>query len=233
MKIHRFIIDKDLDVKNIEISDKELLNQFNNVLSLSIGSRVTVADGKGREALARITSLNKRLVGLELQEALKNNNDPSRYVVLYCAVLKRENFELVVQKATEVGVKEIFPVITERTVKFNIKMERLQKIIKEAAEQSGRAVLPKISEPVSLAQAIDHGKHNDLNWFLDISGLPLKKSLTGVKRRLGVFVGPEGGWTQKELASARASKFKVVSLGSLTLRAETAAVVGSFLATSL
>ena len=233
MKIHRFIIDKDLDAKKLEIADQELFNQFNNVLRLSIGSRITVSDGKGREALAQITSLNKGSVSLELQEAVKNNNDPLRYVILYCSLLKRENFELVVQKATEVGVREIFPVITERTVKFNVKMERLQKIMKEAAEQSGRGVLPKISEPIRFGQAMEHGKHNDLNWFLDISGLPLKKGLVSLKPRLGVFVGPEGGWTGKELVSAKGDKFKVINLGKLTLRAETAAVVASYLATSL
>ena len=105
MKIHRFIIDKDLDAKKLEIADQELFNQFNNVLRLSIGSRITVSDGKGREALAQITSLNKGSVSLELQEAVKNNNDPLRYVILYCSLLKRENFELVVKKATEVGLK--------------------------------------------------------------------------------------------------------------------------------
>jgi len=222
-----------LDKKDIKLFNRELLNQIKNVLRLGMGSKISLSDGSGREAVAQITTFGKDFVGLELQEALKNDNESGRYLILYCSVLKRENFEWVIQKATEVGVKEIFPIITERTVKFNVKMERLEKIAREAAEQSGRSFVPKVYEPIRLFQAIEHSKKNDLNWFFDISGQPIKKSLPVVKNKIGVFIGPEGGWTSKEISGAKSSRLKLVSLGRLTLRAETAAVVASYLAASL
>lgn len=73
-----------------------------------------------------------------------------REVILYCAILKHENFELVVQKATEAGIKEIAPIITTRTIKLDIRKDRLEKIIKEAAEQSGRGVVPVWNWPLNL-----------------------------------------------------------------------------------
>ncbi|OGI98614.1 hypothetical protein A3H53_01195 [Candidatus Nomurabacteria bacterium RIFCSPLOWO2_02_FULL_40_10] len=230
MKIHRFIINKDLVEGRLEVVDNELFNQLKNVLRLGVGSKVSLADSKGREALAEIKGFKKGSIELQLQEAFRNDKEPAREVTLYCSVLKRENFELVVQKATEVGVKRIFPLVAERTVKLNLKMERLQKIIKEAAEQSGRAVVPILYEPVSFKGAVTHAKENSLNLFFDISGVSLKKNLGAQKNSIGVFIGPEGGWTAKELESARESKFEIVSLGKLTLRAETAAIVASYIA---
>ena len=233
MRVHRFIINKDLKKEQLVLDDKELFNQVRNVLRLDIGSKVAVADGRGGEGLAQITSLRKGSVELQIQEVFKNDKEQARHIILYCSVLKKENFELVVQKATEVGVKEIFPIITERTIKFNIKMDRLQKIVKEAAEQSGRAIVPKLYEPIRFADAVSHAKQNETNWFFDSSGLPVKKETASPKNRLGIFIGPEGGWTEEELKSAKDSKFKTVSLGKLTLRAETAAIVASYIAANL
>lgn len=232
MRLHRFIINTDLNGGKIRLTDPNLINQMRNVLRLSAGDKVSLADGRGKEALAQVSTLRKGIAELEIEKIYENKNESDKSVILYCSVLKRENFELVVQKATEVGVKEIFPIVTKRTIKLNIKMGRLGKIMKEAAEQSGRAVIPKLNEPIRFEDAVEHAKKNNLNLFFDISGSSIKGFLHTIESRkhIGVFIGPEGGWEEEEIKIAKKNKFKVASLGKLTLRSETAAIIVSYLA---
>ncbi len=155
--------------------------------------------------------------------------------VLYCAMLKRENFELVVQKATECGVAEIVPIVTARTVKLGLKIDRLQKIAREAAEQSGRGIVPEIFDPMSLKESIVHAKQNNANILFEPSGshflgtlVPFRLDATKVAMNRGLFIGPEGGWTDDEVDQMRGAGYHVVSLGPRVLRAETAAIVAVF-----
>ena len=137
---------------------------------------------------------------------------------------------MVVQKATEAGVKEIIPVITERTIKLNIRPSRLEKIIKEAAEQSGRGIVPILRDPVDFVDAIDGVGSNSINIIFDKSGEIFENLKFKIENcAVGAWIGPEGGWTDKELERARTENFKIFNLGKLTLRAETAAIVGTYL----
>lgn len=231
MRLHRFIGNFDCSEEYIEIADKEIVNQLTNVLRLGTGDKLILGDGNGHECIGEITERQKNSLTVTIVEHSENKNDPAVSAVLYCAILKRENFELVVQKATEIGVSEIVPIITTRTVKLDIKEERLQKIIKEAAEQSGRGRLPILHAPVKLSEAFDHAKGNDANFFFSLSEITASADgmRTGIRR--GLFVGPEGGWTDEEEAGAVAAGCFIISLGSLTFRAETAAIVASYLGT--
>lgn len=233
MRLHRFIRDFNLKVGELRLEDKELLNQCRSVLKLKVGEKIILCDGHRNEGLAEIKEYGKDFVEVAISEVGINKNEPERHVILYCAILKRENFELVVQKATEIGVKEIVPIVTERTVKLNIRPERLEKIIKEAAEQSGRGVVPVLHKPVGFDELVKHpmfNKLSDAQILFDTSGESFNKleRLNGTGR-IGVWVGPEGGWTDKEIELARGLGFKIINLGKLTLRAETAAIVGSYL----
>lgn len=229
MKIHRFIFNFDTTEKSIKITDEEIVGQIRNVLKLKVGEQIILSDGKSDEALGSIIGLGKDAVIVKVEKFYKNENEPWANVVLYCAVLKKENFELVVQKATEMGVKEIVPVISTRTVKLNLNNVRLEKIIKEAAEQSGRGVLPILHEPSDFKTAIKRAEINDINLFFDASGKYVKDIGFKGKHRIGVFVGPEGGWDEEELRLTQESGFKIASLGKLTLRGETAAVIAAYI----
>lgn len=233
MKLQRFIVDVPLDRRQVIISDAELLNQLQKVFRLRTGDKVILADGKLTEAIAQIRNINKNLVELEVLSVSKNQNEPNQEVILYCAILKRENFELVAQKATEVGVKEIVPLLTERTVKLNLNLERLKKIIKEAAEQSGRGVLPVLHSPMDFEKALEHSKKNDINLFFDLNGQRMSELNPRKSVRTGIWIGSEGGWDEKELALVKERNFSIVSLGKLTLRSETAAIIASYLTTLL
>ena len=215
------------------MEDRELLEQWRKVLRLKIGGEVILFDGKGNEASAKIANLDRNFGEVEILGVSKNKNEPQRHVVLYCSILKRENFELVAQKATEVGVSEIVPIVAARTEKFNLRTDRLSRVVKEAAEQSGRASLPSLHPSVEFLRALAAAKANDVNLFSDPSGRNFRDfRFAPSDRRFGVWVGPEGGWTEEEVSLARTEGLEIIGLGPLTLRAETAAIVATYLTTN-
>lgn len=216
----------------INISDKDLLKQITAVLRMKQGDKIFLFDGSGDEAETEITEISKNSCCVSVIKKLSNESEPSVFVSLYCAILKKENFELVAQKAVEVGVSRIVPIITERTIKLNLNKERILKIIKEAAEQSGRAILPELSEPMKFSGAAAEASNVSTNLFFDITGKSFFHLDIGcLSGKINIFIGPEGGWSQTELVAAQAAKFTIASLSpSLTLRAETAAITASYMA---
>jgi len=115
MRAHRFIGDFDLNKDGISSGDQELIKQLKQVLRLSAGDRVVLCNGKNQEREAEIKLLTKDQVEFELLGKITEISLLPKEVTLYCAVLKKENFELVVQQATEVGVTKIVPITTKRT----------------------------------------------------------------------------------------------------------------------
>ncbi len=228
MRLHRFIGSFDLDKKSIQITDLDLIHQWRKVLRLSVGDNIILVNQDLKiEAKAKI--LNYYLDGAEVEigELKKVTSEPNTHLTLYCAVLKKENFEIVVQKATEVGVSEIVPIMTERTVKQGLRYDRLKKIAMEAAEQSGRAVAPAIREAIEFTQAIPDGGEN--YFFHTVNDNT--PTFSPNSEKVGVFIGPEGGWTEAEVALALERGFHLCSLGPRVLRGETAAIVACYLAT--
>ncbi len=229
MKIHRFIGNFDLHQSEIKITDIDIVKQIRNVLKLEPGETIILSDGQGTSIEIIIESIQKSAVtGAVLSKKIDTNE--TQEVALYLAILKKENFELAVQKATEVGVHTIIPVITERTVKTGLNFERLEKIAKEASEQSGRSLVPKIAEIVTFEEALESGKKSDEKIIFHLSGKEYKPdgSLASVRQSVSIFIGPEGGFTDKEVMLAKESGYDVCSLGPLTLRGETAAIVASY-----
>jgi len=227
MRLNRFFVNENLKVGNIIVSDSDFINQAKNVLRLKAGDKLILCDGNSNEAIAEIVNLNKESAELKILESYKNKNEPEKHVVLYCSVLKKENFEWAVQKAVEIGVKEITPIITARTVKLGLNRERLEKIIKEAAEQSGRGILPKLNEAIDFDEALKSAKENELSLFFQAGYPPLGHSMSKFEK-IGIFVGPEGGWDEEEIKTAQINNFTFAGLSKTILRAETAAVIASY-----
>lgn len=230
--MHRFILPNQLSKEEMIVADHDIVRQVKDVLRLCVGEKIIISDGVDKEAEAEILELTKKYLKLNVLAIRKNDKEPERFVTLYCAILKRENFEWVVQKAVETGVKKIVPVITDRTVKSALNLVRLQKIAKEAAEQSGRGTVPEIVAPVKWSKAISDLPVGQLNLFCHFGGKQIKEIRLRDKK-VGVWVGPEGGWSEKEMAEAKKKDSEIVSLGNTVLRAETAATVGSFVAVNL
>lgn len=225
MRLHRFIGEYNLNKDIIEIKDLDFIKQIKSVLRLEIGDFLILCDGNGIEVKVEIIEINKgEIITQVIKRTEKEQN--LKKVSLYLSILKKENFELAVEKAVEIGVNEIIPIITERTVKLNLNEDRLKKIIREASEQSGRTILSKLSPIMKFEDAITDGKKNEEKIFFDFTEKENTKN-TDFKT-ISIFIGPEGGFTKEEQDFAKQNNYKIESLGSLTLRAETAAIVATY-----
>jgi 16S rRNA (uracil1498-N3)-methyltransferase len=230
MKIHRFITEYEIKNGEVVVTDAELLHQWKNVLKFKISENIALSDEDGNEALCELMSLDKKEAALKVVKEYKNEKEVKKSTTLYVAILKRENFEFVAQKATELGITTIVPVITERTVKQNLNFERLNKIVKEASEQCGRSSIPEIKEIMDFKDAISDSTKSELRILFDSTGTPSKQSSN---KSVALFIGPEGGFTEKEISLAKENGFEVASLSPLTLRGETAAIVAVYLGINL
>lgn len=228
MKIHRFIGPWQLGQGTMRIDDADLAHQLRSVLKLTTGETIIIGDGSGHEAYCRIVRYDHGAVILEGLSVGENPSEPALRTTLYCAVLKSENFELAAEKTTEVGISRIVPVRTDRTVKLNLRTERIARVVREAAELAGRGIVPAVDAVTDLDDVWTDASTNDVNYFFDPSGEAFHAPSRGA-RTAGCFVGPEGGWTKDELETAHGLGMQVCSLGRLVLSAPTAAVVASYL----
>ncbi len=228
MKIHRFIGPYQLGEGTMRIDDTALTHQMQSVLKLAPGEIVIIGDGTGLEAHCRILSYDRNAVLLEGMSLGRNAAELRGRTTLYCAVLKADNFELAAQKATEVGITEIIPIVTRRTVKLSLKIDRVRTIVREAAEQAGRGLVPVVGEVTDMESVLTQASRLDANFFFDPSGKPFSGVAASVKNA-GIWIGPEGGWDEQELEAAQDAGMKMTSLGGLVLRAETAVIVATYL----
>ena len=226
-KLHRFIGSYPLAVGTIRIDDADLAHQMRSVLKLAPGETVLIGDGTGMEAMCRVLRYDHGAVILEGMSVGRNANELPGRTTLYCAVLKADHFELAAQKAAEVGITEIVPIVTEHTVKGSLRIERVRKIVREAAELAGRGIIPMVREVVPMESVLTESSRNDVNFFFDPGGNPFSGAAKSV-RHAGIWIGPEGGWNDHELELARELGMRIVSLGPLVLRAETAVIVATY-----
>lgn len=225
MKLHRFYIGKINLESTVVIKDETLLWQWNKVLRFVAGQEVVLFNETGLESLFELSKVTKSSAILNKVKQQKPQF-PSKNIWLFWSLLKRDNNELILQKCTELGVSNFAPIITERTIKKDFKLERAQKIVIEAAEQCGRADIPKIASPIKLEKAVSESKDKLRLFIADQTGQTLDSKFQ-VPRTLGLLIGPEGGWTDKEQALFEENKIPSLKLAEFTLRAETAAIVAT------
>jgi 16S rRNA (uracil1498-N3)-methyltransferase len=208
---------------------------LNDVLRLRVGDECFVFDGTGKEFRCLVAVQSRDVTQLDILEKMDPPSSESPLsITLAVALLKGEKFDLVVQKATELGVTEIVPVSTRHAdIQLRDKGDaakrvmRWQRIALEAAKQSGRAVVPVVAEPKDLGVLIETAKPSFRIMFSEKSGSQLNSisTVASADNSVLVLVGPEGGWADEEVALALESNWQVVTLGGRTLRAETAAIV--------
>ncbi len=229
MRINRFIGNFDFSLKVITLHEENILNQIIYVLRLQKGEKIILSDGKGKEVLGEVLRIQKDRIDVNILEEREENNDPDIRGILYCSILKRDNFEWVVQKGCEIGVAGINPIIAERTVKTRLREERLRTIIREAAEQSERKILPYIAAPLDYSDALQQVSEDECSMLFHRTGRPIEE-IAPEKRpsKVNFFIGPEGGWTEKEVRMANEHHFKIISLSKLNFRSETAAIIASY-----
>ena len=212
----------------------EEARHLRDVLRLQRGDQVFVFDGEGREFNCTATDLRRDFAELTVVGEVEAAKPESHLdLTLGLALLKHEKFDLVVQKATELGATRIIPLITERAdvrlrdVKDAEKrVTRWQRIAQEAAKQSGRAKVPEIAEPCSFESCVKEAAAGLRVMFSERDGQPLSEVIKiGESRSVTAIVGSEGGWTDAELATASEAGWQIVTLGGRVLRAETAGIV--------
>jgi 16S rRNA (uracil1498-N3)-methyltransferase len=238
MRIHRFFVDQQLSIKpKFSIEDTELVHQWRNVLRYQVGQEVILYDNTGYEYKATVTLLSARRTEVDVHSSRKAAYSVPLPLFLFASLAKRDSFEWMLEKATEIGVTGFCPVVSEHSEKKEVNIERARILIKEACEQSERPIMPDIFEPVSLAAALQNltggasgAGSSAVTIVLDPTGEPLSKKIDEYKqagmagKRINIFVGPEGGFSPRELELFHAHNVPVVSVGKQILRAETAAV---------
>lgn len=219
-----------------------------SVLRCKKGDRISVIDGKGKAYEAVVAEISKKHVFINILCETALDTESALNLILCQGILKGEKMDLVIQKTTELGVKEIIPLITERCiVKETRKVKRWQKITEEAAEQCGRTFIPTIHEPIQFNEflegggirgtgAMEYWSDEKINGFIfwEEGGLPLKEAIQRFLSSpiphhsitpLLLLVGPEGGFTSEEVSLAEKHWLIRTTLGKRILRAETAAIV--------
>lgn len=227
MKVHRFYVgglhDKrgQLELgQHIWVHDEHLLNQWLKVLRLREGEQVELFDDQIKTVLYKIDKIEDGSVGLAHITEVKPKI-PSKHIYLFWSLLKNDNNDMILQKCTELGVKNFVPIISKRTEKNNLDDARARRIVIEAAEQCGRSDIPKIREPITLIEAIDEYNDKIDLYISDMSG---EEKVQSSKDQIGIMVGPEGGWEEDEMKLFNDKNLKKLNLHDLTLRAETAAI---------
>lgn len=226
MRLHRFFINTNID-KKIRIDDQELLHQWQKVFRLTVGDKIIIFNGGDSEYEAHFELLSKKEAVLIVDRETRIEKQTNIELHIFQSIIKKDNFELIVEKCTEIGATVFHPIISERSEKKDLNIERLNKIAKEAAEQSGKTALPKIINPEFFEKAISN--FDGELFAFDFDGESMARSNLANSKKVGLLIGPEGGWSDEEKEIFNNKKIKKVSFGTQILRAETAAIAASAL----
>jgi 16S rRNA (uracil1498-N3)-methyltransferase len=243
--VHRFTITPERIAHGRVAFDRDESHHLSRVLRLRSGDTVLAADGTGHEYTVRLETVGARATGTVLGVATRETESPVQ-ITLVQSVPKGDKMESIVRASTELGVAQVVPVLTARTVvalepgRWRDRARRWQRVAKEAAKQCGRAVVPTVNVPRPLADVLARDEPADLRLCLwegamTVTGLggeqarppgtTLAASLPPTlppAARIHLLVGPEGGLSQGEVESAQARGWTIVGVGPRTLRAETA-----------
>jgi len=218
------------------------VNHISRVLRMKRGEELSVSDGAGMDYHCIIDSIEEDAVMLSVQSSWESYTELPVRITLFQGLPKADKMELIIQKTVELGVDEIVPVAMSRSIvklddkKAGKKTSRWQSISESAAKQAGRGIIPTIAEPMTYGNAIKYASQMDAILFPyeNAKGITytretvdeLKKmaaEITGDKPlRIGIFIGPEGGFADDEVDKAKAAGAKIVTLGKRILRTETA-----------
>jgi len=226
--MHRIFLPKE----NIPIISGSDAHYVKNVLRMKVADSLKLLDGNGTIYIAKIAEIKKDEVVCKIVSSCQDQSEPKIKVTIAQGLPKAKKMDLIIQKCTELGVCEIIPMLTERAIGKSAKSERWQKIAKEAAEQSGRAIIPKITQLTKFPEVTKLAQDYDLAlipWELETSR-SLKSALSSLSispshhLSILILIGPEGGFSQKEAEAAKQAGCLSVSLGSRILRTETASL---------
>lgn len=240
--MYRFYHDEGADADGRLVLTGTDVNHIRNVLRMRVGERLIVCDGKGKDYYCRIDALEEGQIVVRVEEVRKSESELPVCITLYQGLPKKDKMELIIQKAVELGAAEIVPVAMKRCIvkledekKEAKKRERWQAISESAAKQSGRGTIPKVAKTVSFSEALQVAKKRGMVLvpYEQAEGMHACKAAAeeiigrwkkadGDRVEISVFIGPEGGFEDEEIAEAQKAGAILVSLGKRILRTETA-----------
>lgn len=232
--MHRFYVTKEqIHNEQITITGPDV-NHIKNVLRMGPGDELIICNGQGKDCYCIITMVSDREIITEIKEIKETGTELPAKIILFQGIPKKDKMELIIQKAVELGVAEIVPVMTKRVIvkledrkKEARKLERWQAIAESAAKQSGRGIIPQIKSVQTFEEAINHVKKMDIGLIPYENAKDMEDtrsiigSLTG-KSSIGIFIGPEGGFDKAEIDMAEKNGVIPITLGKRILRTETA-----------
>ena len=210
--------------------DGERARHIAKSLRMKTGDMLTVTDGSGADYGCMIEEITKDTVRLKVCYQQACSSEPSCAVTIYQGVPKGTKLEDIIQKCTELGMVRLVPTLTKRCVSrpdekgAAKKNARYQKIALEAAQQSGRGVVPEIAPQLTLKQALSEDKSDVKIVFYEGGGAPLKDLVAPEVRSVSVYIGPEGGFEEEEVALIKSAGGVCATLGKRILRTQTAPV---------
>ena len=200
--------------------DKAESNHATRVLRLKKGDEICLLNGAGIGYHAKIKSVEKNVSGT-IKESIPDLGENKCSVNLATALIKRDRFELMLEKATELGVNEIQPLMLERCVKKTMNFERSQKIVISSAKQCCRSRFPVLHEPINMKKLL---KNSDGQFISGLIGAEKSLSELELDKNVTVIIGPEGDFTENEIGQMKNAGVLFFNLGGRRLRAETAAL---------
>lgn len=229
MKLHRFYTGTVHDERGplllgatVWIHDQYLLNQWLRVLRYRIGDELVLFNNTD-ERLYKITNIKApHSVHLQLVTEMQRQL-PEKHIYLLWSLLKKDKNDWVLQKGTELGVRNFVPILASRSEKTGFNIDRAHKILIEAAEQCGRADIPDVREPITVNTAVKE--------YIDIPLFICEKGEQTVDLKsfhaAAILIGPEGGWSEEERQLFNEHKVQHITIAPFTLRAETAAIIAA------
>lgn len=203
---------------SFEVTEKELVKQVSRVLKLKKGEHIMLkGESFGYECEISEVSHNT----LQVFVLQKNENKSKHKTSLLFCIPKKDKFELILEKCTEIGITDFYPLVSDRTIKTNINLERASKIIQEASEQAQRLDTPKLHTIQKLEDVL--GELRPI--VFDVEGTVFTKDASFEEKTF--LIGPEGGFSEKELQLFKEKGLKIYKLGDTVLKTETAAIVVS------
>lgn len=231
--MYHFYVEPDAVSENTARITGGDVNHIKNVLRMHTGEEIMILDGNGMEYRCEIEAISDEILA-RILEAKKTEAELSVRLLLFQGLPKKDKMELIIQKAVELGVSEIIPVLTKRTIvkledkkKEQKKLERWQAIAEAAAKQSGRGIIPKVCETVKFSEAVKQAETLEealIPYELAEGMDEARERIRGLhgKKTIGIFIGPEGGFEEGEIALAVKSGIHPITLGKRILRTETA-----------
>jgi len=227
--MHRFYHSNPLDLNQMIILDEFASHHALRVMRVKVDDFLILFNGDGFDYRGRVSDINKKTITFEILSKEKNNNESPININLFQSISSNEKMDMVIQKATELGVSSIQPIFTSRsTIKLSLdrtkkRLMHWRQVSISACEQSGRSKIPVIKSPIEFDQISEGITTNSLNLLLHPDNLEESSNLPNeYSGDINIFIGPEGGFSQDEVLLLKKQNCINIQLGSRILRTETA-----------